>query len=212
MKHLDGRLSALVDGELSHADRDRMLAHLAACTQCRAEATALRALKQRVAALGDADINADISAEMDAGLLARLLALTADAQAMPVRPPRRPRPVRLTYPGTRSPAGQPYGPGGPGRKHTAGRPGRMPGARRGVYVVASILSSVVVVIGGASFFAGGGPQGGAVPHITPAVDVFMMQHSVTTGEVPVADLIPLAPTGTVPTGVVQAGAAGHSRP
>ena len=53
MSHLGDRLSALVDGELSHDERDRLHAHLAACKDCRAEAAALRALKRRVGALGD---------------------------------------------------------------------------------------------------------------------------------------------------------------
>lgn len=46
MSHLGERLTALVDGELGHDERDRALAHLAACDLCRAEADALRALKQ----------------------------------------------------------------------------------------------------------------------------------------------------------------------
>ena len=54
MSHLGHRLSALIDGELSHAQRERVLAHLARCQSCRREAAALRALKQRMHALGEA--------------------------------------------------------------------------------------------------------------------------------------------------------------
>ncbi|SRR6266498_169070 len=43
-----------VDGELSHDERDRLYAHLAGCPECRAEAAALRVLKRRLEALGDA--------------------------------------------------------------------------------------------------------------------------------------------------------------
>nr|WP_202517857.1 zf-HC2 domain-containing protein [Streptomyces sp. SID685] len=39
------RLSALVDGELGHDTRERVLAHLATCARCKAEADAQRALK-----------------------------------------------------------------------------------------------------------------------------------------------------------------------
>ncbi|AYN43620.1 zf-HC2 domain-containing protein [Streptomyces dangxiongensis] len=39
------RLSALVDGELGHETRERVLAHLATCARCKAEADAQRALK-----------------------------------------------------------------------------------------------------------------------------------------------------------------------
>lgn len=57
MSHLGHRLSALIDGELNHAQRERVLAHLAKCEPCRCEATALRVLKQRMHALGEATAN-----------------------------------------------------------------------------------------------------------------------------------------------------------
>jgi len=54
MSHLGERLSALIDGELSHDQRDRVLAHLAKCEPCRREAVALRLLKRRMRTLGEA--------------------------------------------------------------------------------------------------------------------------------------------------------------
>ncbi|MFF0221018.1 anti-sigma factor family protein [Streptomyces sp. NPDC004629] len=44
-EHLGDRLSALVDGELGHDARERVLAHLATCARCKAEADAQRQLK-----------------------------------------------------------------------------------------------------------------------------------------------------------------------
>ncbi|WP_326652387.1 MULTISPECIES: zf-HC2 domain-containing protein [unclassified Streptomyces] len=44
-QHLGDRLAALVDGELKHDVRDRVLAHLATCPKCKAEADAQRRLK-----------------------------------------------------------------------------------------------------------------------------------------------------------------------
>ncbi|MEU6239972.1 anti-sigma factor [Streptomyces sp. NPDC047024] len=44
-QHLGDRLSALVDGELGHETRERVLAHLATCGRCKAEADAQRRLK-----------------------------------------------------------------------------------------------------------------------------------------------------------------------
>jgi anti-sigma factor RsiW len=44
-QHLGDRLSALVDGELGHETRERVLAHLATCARCKAEADAQRRLK-----------------------------------------------------------------------------------------------------------------------------------------------------------------------
>ncbi|MEU1311117.1 zf-HC2 domain-containing protein [Streptomyces cinnamoneus] len=43
--HLGDRLAALVDGELGHDSRERVLAHLATCCKCKAEADAQRRLK-----------------------------------------------------------------------------------------------------------------------------------------------------------------------
>src|SRR5260370_38921284 len=107
MSHLGDRLSAFVDGELSHDERDRLLAHLASCQDCRAEAAALRALKRRVGALGDA--------AMDARGRARLFAPPEPGEPGPVRPrpfrrSRAPRPALLTYPDPPLPA--PPRPGG----------------------------------------------------------------------------------------------------
>ncbi|QHC31222.1 zf-HC2 domain-containing protein [Streptomyces sp. HF10] len=48
-QHLGDRLSALVDGELGHDTRERVLAHLATCARCKAEADAQRALKSKFA-------------------------------------------------------------------------------------------------------------------------------------------------------------------
>jgi anti-sigma factor RsiW len=44
-QHLGDRLAALVDGELKHDTRERVLAHLATCAKCKAAAAAQRRLK-----------------------------------------------------------------------------------------------------------------------------------------------------------------------
>ncbi|MBO0774765.1 MAG: zf-HC2 domain-containing protein, partial [Actinobacteria bacterium] len=76
------RLSALIDGELSMAERDRVLAHLARCEPCRQEAIALRALKRRMTALSETTAGTD--------LVARLLAMTPPAGRPSTGPLRRP--------------------------------------------------------------------------------------------------------------------------
>ncbi|HEY6275772.1 MAG TPA: zf-HC2 domain-containing protein, partial [Streptosporangiaceae bacterium] len=88
-RHLGERLSALIDGELSHAQRERVLAHLARCDSCRREAGALRLLKRRMHALGDSDTATADPAGGDA-LTWRLLALVpaAGRGPGPRRPPR----------------------------------------------------------------------------------------------------------------------------
>ena len=45
MTHLGDRIAALADGELSHHARDRALAHVAHCADCRAALDAQRAVK-----------------------------------------------------------------------------------------------------------------------------------------------------------------------
>jgi hypothetical protein len=63
-QHLGDRLAAFVDGELTDDSRDRVSAHLATCTQCKAAAAEQRRLKSVVAGSGLPAISA--------GLMARL--------------------------------------------------------------------------------------------------------------------------------------------
>jgi anti-sigma factor RsiW len=94
MTHLGRRLSALIDGELDAVERDRVLVHLAGCESCREEAVALRTLKRRMNALGEA--------AADAALTRRLIGLA--------------QPGGATSPGPLSwPASQPLGSGRGGR-------------------------------------------------------------------------------------------------
>ena len=85
MSHLGQRISALIDGELSDSERDRVLAHIAGCDDCRQEAVALRALKQRMHSLGEAMV--------DTALTGRLMAMAMPPDGRPwtARPPWRPR-------------------------------------------------------------------------------------------------------------------------
>jgi anti-sigma factor RsiW len=75
VSHLGHRLSAFIDGELSHQQRERVLAHLANCEPCRREAAALRMLKQRMHALGEATA--------DTALTDRLIAVAGVAGPAP---------------------------------------------------------------------------------------------------------------------------------
>jgi anti-sigma factor RsiW len=69
MNHLGQQLSALIDGELDGDERDRVLWHLVRCRWCQDEAAAMRALKRRMNALGEAAAGA--------GLTGRLMELSA---------------------------------------------------------------------------------------------------------------------------------------
>ena len=163
MSHLGDRLSALVDGELDGAELDRAHAHLAGCEQCRTEAAELRALKQKLRAL-----TSGVPAE--AAMTSRLIAMTGPGGPLP---PRH-RLLRVV----------------PGRRPAAGpaqaRPGSRrpwPGGRRRRYLVLGTVS-LVVGLGTAAFTAGGGGDAAPGPRITPQVEMYSVEHAITTGGVP----------------------------
>ncbi|WP_207933669.1 zf-HC2 domain-containing protein, partial [Actinomadura sp. GC306] len=79
MSCLGERLTALVDGELGHEERDRVLAHLAGCAQCRDEVTSLRLLKGRLRNLSDAPIADEAGGLPSPDFLTRLRGLPASA-------------------------------------------------------------------------------------------------------------------------------------
>jgi hypothetical protein len=90
VSHLGSRVSALVDGQLSPADTERALAHVAACPPCADE---LAAARQARRALSVAD---DVAPAPE--LTARLLALASEPSLSPLPPvpgarPDRRRPV-----------------------------------------------------------------------------------------------------------------------
>jgi Putative zinc-finger len=147
MSHLGQRISALIDGELSDSERDRVLAHIAGCDECRQEAVALRALKQRMHSLGEAMV--------DAALTGRLMAMAMPSDGRPwtARAPWRAR-------------------------------GAFPAARM---LTVGILASTVAGLGAAAFFVGGEQQAPG-PKVTPAVDTFLVQHAIVTGDLPVGPL------------------------
>jgi anti-sigma factor RsiW len=153
MSHLGDRLSALVDGELDGAERDRAHAHLASCEQCRAEAAELRALKQKLRGLMS-------RAPAEAAMTRRLIAMTGPGGPLP---PRR-RLLRLAPP-------------------TANQGTRRPGTVRRRYLVLGTVS-LVVGLGTAAFTAGGSGDAAPGPRITPPVEMYSVEHAITTGEVP----------------------------
>jgi anti-sigma factor RsiW len=164
MSHLGDRLSALVDGELDGAERDRAHAHLASCEQCRTEAAELRVLKQKLSTLMT-------GAPAEAAMTKRLIAMTGPGGPMP---PRR---------GLLRAA--------PGSRRAATRASRRPGvrgprsARRRRYLMLGTVS-LVVGLGTAAFSAGGGGEAVPGPRITPPVEMYSVEHAITTGQVPFA--------------------------
>jgi anti-sigma factor RsiW len=148
MTHLGHRLSALIDGELDAVERDRVLVHLARCEPCRGEAVALRTLKRRMNALGEA--------AADAALTRRLIGLAQpDGHASSAQAGPGPWP-----------ASKPLGSGRGARD-----------ARPAWYVAAGATAVVLVGVGTAAFLAGGGTDQPG-PRVTPAVDTYVLEHDL----------------------------------
>jgi anti-sigma factor RsiW len=167
MTHVGERLSALIDGELDGEGRDRVLVHLAKCESCRAEAVALRTLKRRMNALGG-------DAEADSALTGRLIGL-----------------VGLSG-GLDGHGGVPLTPWSAitASAHPMARVG-WPEARPAWYVFGGALTVFLAGLGTAAFMAGGSPQlPEPEPRVTPAVDVFVLQHDLVVGEIPAVQPTP----------------------
>ncbi|MFI0353542.1 anti-sigma factor family protein [Actinomadura sp. 9N407] len=207
MSCLGERLTALVDGELGHEERDRALAHLALCTRCRSEADALRRLKGRLRGLGDlpAADGADDLPTPD--FMARLRGLgdpgAAEADVPPPAQPVRQQPVAPAAP-RRVPAGMPMaGISRPRDNRPAGRAapsrkgGRGAGVGAGIGAGASAAlyrpsrrylavgaATLVLGLGAASYAAGGNRT---APTVSPAFDRFAVEHALTSGGLPMTD-------------------------
>jgi anti-sigma factor RsiW len=169
MTHLGQRLSALIDGELDGEDRDRVLVHLAKCEPCRSEAVALRTLKRRMNALGG-------ETETDSALTGRLMELAGLAASLDAR------------------AGMPFAswPSAPAAR-IGGRPG-WPEARPAWFLLGGAVTVFLAGLGAAAFMAGGSPQAPEPePHVTPAVDVFLLQHDLVGSVSPASPARPARP-------------------
>jgi len=175
MTHVGQRLSALIDGELDGEGRDRVLVHLAKCEACRAEAVALRTLKRRMNALGG-------ETEADSALTGRLMGLAGLSGGLDGRGG-----VPLTPWSATGLSGS-----------SAARTG-WPEARPAWYLFGGALSVLLAGLGTAAFVAGGSPQQ-PEPRVTPAVDVFVLQHDLVTGEMPAARPSPATSHRSTPHG------------
>jgi anti-sigma factor RsiW len=164
MTHLGQRLSALIDGELDLDERDRVLMHMARCGSCRDEVAALRMLKRRMNALGEAAAGA--------GLTGRLISLRDAALHDSVLPVEAMWPPPGTG-GWQSPA--------PGNRHEDDNPDN----RAARFFIAGSLAVFMVGLSTAAVVAGGGTQARApAPPVTPSVDVFSVQQRFGGGQAP----------------------------
>lgn len=159
-QHLGDRLAALVDGELKHDARERVLAHLATCAKCKAEADAQRRLKTMFVESAPPPLSA--------GLLARLQGLPGgglDGPPGPLGPPgpgaSEPDPFEaFAYGLPVAAAARPQQEGF--RIHEVGRP-----RRRFAFVAAGAVSLAALALGGTLPLEGTEPNGRGIPRRPP---------------------------------------------
>ncbi|MEU5865717.1 anti-sigma factor [Nonomuraea sp. NPDC047529] len=172
MAHLGERVSALVDGELNHTERDRALAHLTFCADCRREVESMRALKSRLRSLDGPAMPADLTMSL----------LRMAEPGGPLPPRERPFPTR-TFGGVPIPGPHSIAPldNRPRRDAIGGAsgPGRG-GRRRGAYVAVGVVSAAVAL---GTFFAVSG-TGSHTP--SPPVELWRVQQSPATSAPPTA--------------------------
>ncbi|GLW97736.1 zf-HC2 domain-containing protein [Microtetraspora sp. NBRC 16547] len=145
MSHLDERVSALIDGELGHRERERALAHLTFCADCRAEVDAMRALKSRLRSMEPPAMPVDLTMSL----------LRMSEPGGPIPPRMRPFPDHPDFASSRLPAMHGLAPRDNRPRLAGGHsgPGRPSRARRAGYVAVGFASAAVAL--GTMFIVGG---------------------------------------------------------
>jgi anti-sigma factor RsiW len=177
LQHPLDKLSAVVDGELDHDSRDRVLSHLVGCDSCRSEVDAQRRLKTRLAATPDPEPSTD--------LMQRLLGVPSFSPEPreEVRPVITPAvslsPQRSAFPAARTGATRPA-------TRTANRSRR----RTGVLGAAGSAAAVASLLGTA-FVLGDPARQEQPPVLQPPVASFSSDHAAATSGTPFADPVAL---------------------
>ncbi|WP_433497916.1 anti-sigma factor family protein [Sphaerimonospora sp. CA-214678] len=172
MSHLGERVSALIDGELGHTERERALAHLTFCADCRGEVEAMRALKNRLRAMDPPAMPADLTMSL----------LRMSEPGGPLPPRMRPFPDHPAFTGGGLPGMHGMAPldNRPRRIPGASGPGRSSRARRAGYVAVGVASAAMAI--GTMFMVNGaGAHQRTVPgegFVNPPV-----QHLVPTAKI-----------------------------
>jgi anti-sigma factor RsiW len=173
LQHPMDKLSAVVDGQLDHDSRDKVLSHLVGCDTCRAEVDAQRRLKARMAALEAPDPSTD--------LMQRLMGVSSfvTEPREEIRPVLTPAPAlfpqRSAFPAARTGVSRPGAP----------RPTRSR-RRTGVLSAAGSAAAVASLLGTA-FVVGDPARSEQPPSLQPPMTSFSSDHASTSGGTPFAD-------------------------
>jgi hypothetical protein len=189
-QHLGDRLASFVDGELSHDARDRVLAHLATCPRCKAEADAQRRLKTAFAQAAPPPLSESFLARLQGlpggGLPGGPSGPGGPGSGLPVfesggDPFAFAPTLTPTSPGDPLGRPAPSGAGAPGasgsgfRIHPVGRPDTERSAARGrrrfAFAAAGAVSLAAIALGGVTTVTapvdGGDARGPSSNNVTP---------------------------------------------
>jgi anti-sigma factor RsiW len=176
VQHPLDKLSAVVDGELDHDSRDRVLGHLVICDTCRSEVDAQRRLKSRLTATPDPEPSLD--------LMQRLMGVSSFSPEPreEVRPVITPAvslyPQRSAFPAARTDATR------PGSRSTRSR------RRTGVLGAAGSAAAVASLLGTA-FVLGDPARSEQPPALQPPLTSYSADHAAATNGAPFADPVAL---------------------
>jgi anti-sigma factor RsiW len=195
LHHPLDKLGAVVDGELDHDSRDKVLGHLVGCDSCRAEVEAGRRLKARLGRL------ADEGPDPSTDLMQRLLGVPSFSTEAreEVRPVLTPAvslsPQRSAFPSARQGGTRPAA-----RSNRSRRRAGVLGAAGSAAAVASLL--------GTAFVIGDPARQEQPPLLQPPVSSFAPDYVSAPFADPVAVLTSFNGTGfTAPMPMVQPAAA-----
>ncbi|QNE18427.1 hypothetical protein F1D05_11600 [Kribbella qitaiheensis] len=172
LQHPLDKLSAVVDGELDHDSRDKVLSHLVSCETCRGEVDAQRRLKARLAAADPIEPPSD--------LMQRLMGVPSFSTEPreEVRPVLTPVvslfPQRSAFPAARTGATRPASRVSRTRRRTG-----VLGAAGSAAAVASLL--------GTAFVLGDPARTEQPPVLQPPVASFSADHAAATNGTPFTD-------------------------
>jgi anti-sigma factor RsiW len=171
LQHPLDKLSAVVDGELDHDSRDKVLSHLVGCETCRSEVDAQRRLKARLAAAEPMEPSSD--------LMQRLMGVPSFStepreEVRPVVTPVSLFPQRSAFPAGRTGATRPGSRVSRARRRTG-----VLGAAGSAAAVASLL--------GTAFVLGDPARTEQPPVLQPPVASFSADHAAATNGAPFTD-------------------------
>lgn len=192
MSHLGSRISALVDGQLSVADTERALAHVAVCPGCSAELAAFRAARRALASADEVAPTADLTA--------RLLSLAGSAEPFagdPFAPPARQSRDELASYGVAS-----GGLGSRGWRSGSSLRGDVGQRRSSVRIAAGSMAGLGAVAA-MLFVLGERPD--VVPTVHPGVDLGLLGQAVTADPATQAGSIDTTAWPVVTDGSAQSG-------